>query len=61
MHTLNIRVSNTQSQIELVYNLHKDSLDNILNSNIDKFMAKFVFTKLELLRQGIAVTQSYMP
>lgn len=46
----NIIVGDTQKQVKLVYNLYKDSLDNILNSNIDNIMAKTIHTKPRMLR-----------
>lgn len=50
MCTFNIRVGNTQSQIKLVHNLYKDSLDYILDSNINGIMTKIVYTKLGPLK-----------
>lgn len=35
MHTLNIRKRYTQGQTELVFRLYKDSLKDVIDSNID--------------------------
>lgn len=55
MHTLNIRVGSTQNHIKLVNNLYKDSLKNILDSNIDNIMAKIVYIKSGLLKQKTSI------
>lgn len=56
MHTLNIIVGNIQGRIELVHNLYKNSLNNILDSNIDNIMAKTVYIKPEPLKQSVSIT-----
>lgn len=61
MRAVNIWVSNTQSHIKPVHDWYKDSLNNILPSNIDDIVAKIVHIKLELLRQGASITQPCMP
>lgn len=44
----------------LVYDLYKDSLNNILDSNVDNIVAKTVYTKPKPLRQGALITEPYM-
>ena len=61
MRTLNIIVSNIQGQTKPVYNLYKNNLDNILDSNIDSIVAKIAHTKSGLLKQGTSITQPCMP
>lgn len=60
MDTLNINIYNTQCHTEPVQNLYKDSLDNILNSNIDNIMVKTVHIKSGLLKQSASIMQLYM-
>ncbi len=50
MYTLNITVDNIQRQTKLIHNLYKDSLDNILDNNIDNIVAKIIYTKPELFK-----------
>lgn len=50
MHTFNIKVNNSQSHNKPVYNLYKDNLDIILDSNIENFVVKTIYTKLEPLK-----------
>lgn len=45
MRTLNIIINNIQEETKLTHNLYKDSLNDILDNNIDKIMAKTVYTK----------------
>lgn len=61
MYAFNIRVSNIQSQIELVSNSYKDSLDNTLDNNINYIMAKIVYTKLRALRQIVSISKLCIP
>ncbi len=44
MRTLNIIIGDTQRQTKPIHNPYKDSLDNILDSNIDNIVAKTVHT-----------------
>lgn len=60
MHTLNIIISNIQGQIKLVYDPYKNSLDNILDSNINNIVAKIVYIKPWPLRQSASITQPYI-
>lgn len=57
MHNLNIRVSKIKKYTKLVDDLYKNSLNNILNSNINNIMAKIVHIKLKLLKQSAPITQ----
>lgn len=50
MHTLNIIVDDIQKWTEPSYDLYKNSLDNILDNNINDIMAKIVYTKSKLLK-----------
>ncbi len=59
MRALNITVGDTQRQIEPVHNPYKDSLDNILDSDIDNIMAKTVYIKPGPLKQSASITQLY--
>ncbi len=59
MRALNITVGDTQGQIEPIHNSYKDSLDDILDSDIDDIMAKTIHTKLGPLRQDSSITQPY--
>ena len=61
MYILNIIVSNSQRHTKPVYNPYKDSLDNILNSNVDNIVFITVYIKPGPLKQGILITQPYMP
>lgn len=54
MRVFNIKVGNTQGQTKLVHNPYKDSLNNILDSNIEDIGPKIVYTKLES-RQSILI------
>lgn len=49
MLALNIIIGNTQSHTKPVHDQYKDSLDIILDNNIDNIVAKTVYTKLGLL------------
>ena len=57
MRALNIIVGDTQGQIESIHDPYKDSLDNVLDSNIDNIMAKIVHTKSGPLRQNTSIIQ----
>ncbi len=61
MHALNIIIGDTQGQSEPIHNLYKDSLDDILDSNIDNIVAKIIYTKPGPLRQDVLITQLCMP
>lgn len=50
MYTFNIKVGDIKSQFELFYNLYKNSLDDILNSNIDNIIAKIVNITLSCVK-----------
>ncbi len=56
MCTLNITVGDTLGQIKPIYNLYKDSLDDILDNNIDNIVTKTIHTKPGPLRQGASIT-----
>ncbi len=56
MCILNITVDDIQGQTKLVHNPYKDSLDDILDSNVNNIMAKTIYTKPEPLRQSISIT-----
>lgn len=60
MRALNIKVDNTKKYIKPVYNLYKNYLNNILNSNINNIVTKIIYTKFRLLKQGISITLYYM-
>lgn len=61
MCTLHMKIDNIQSYIKPVYNLNKDSLKNIIDSNIDNIINKIVYINLRPLRQGTSVMQLYIP
>lgn len=54
MHTLNIGEREIQKQMEPVHDLYKDSLDNVLDSNIDNIVASINDTTLLFLMQSIS-------
>lgn len=60
MRTFNIKVSNIQRQTKPVNNQYKDSLDNILDSNIDDIMPKTVFIKPGL-KQSFSIIKLSTP
>ena len=61
MRTLNRKVGNTLRKTEPVYDPYKNSLDNILDSNIDDIVASTIDTNPCLLRQKTSATQLRMP
>ncbi len=61
MRALNITIRDTQGQTKPVDNPYKDSLDNILDSDINDIVAKTVYTKPGPLRQGASITQPCRP
>ena len=50
MQALNIKVEDTLRQTELVHDPYKDSLNNVLNSNIDDIVASIININSCLLR-----------
>ncbi len=60
MRALNITVRDTQEQTEPIHNPYKDSLDDILDSDIDDIVAKTIRTKPGPLRQNVSLTQPCM-
>lgn len=58
MRTLNVKIKNTQGQIKLIHNFYKNSLDDILDSNIDNVVASTINTNLSLL---IQITSNIQP
>ncbi len=61
MRAFNITVGDTQGQTEPIHNPYKDSLDDILDSDIDDIMAKTIYTKPGPLRQDASITQPCTP
>lgn len=61
MRGFNIKVGDTRRQLKVVYDLYKDSLDNIIDNNIYDIVAKIVYTKSGPLKQGISITQPCIP
>ena len=59
MHTFNITIGNIYGQTKPIHDPYKDSLDDVLDSNIDNIVAKTIHIKLKPLRQGILITQLY--
>ncbi len=49
-------VRDTQEQTKPIHNPYKDSLDDILDSNIDNIIAKTIHIKLGPLRQDASIT-----
>ena len=58
MWALSIKVEDTLRQIIPVYDLYKDSLDDILDSNIDDIVANKIDTNSCSLKQITSATQS---
>ncbi len=56
MHALHITVGDTKGQTEPIHNPYEDSLDNILDSNLDDIVAKTVYIKPGPLKQGTSIT-----
>ncbi len=50
MRALNIKAGDTQGQTEPVHDLYQDSLDDVLDSNIDDTVASKINTNRCLLR-----------
>ena len=50
MRVLNIKVGNTPGQTELVYDLYKDSLDDVLDNDINNIVASKININPCLLR-----------
>lgn len=42
MRILNIKAKNTKKETKLIYDFYKDSLNNILDSNIDNILANTI-------------------
>lgn len=61
MHILNIKVGNTKKHIKPVYNLYKNSLGNILNSNINDIEVNIIYTKFKPSKQIVLITQLCIP
>ncbi len=61
MRALNITVGDTQRQTEPIHDPYKDSLDNILDSDIDDIVAKTIHIKPGSLRQDVLITQPCIP
>ncbi len=61
IRALNISVRNIQGQTESIHNLYKDSLDNILDSDINDIVAKTIYTKPGPLKQDTSITQLCTP
>lgn len=61
MCIFNITINNTQGYYKPVQDLYKDSLDNVLDSNIENIVANTINTKPEPLRQGAPITKLCMP
>ena len=61
MRALNIKVGDTQGQTEPVYNPYKDSLNNVLDSDIDNIVANTIDMNLCLLRKTTSITQPRTP
>ena len=57
IRAFNIRVYNTQRQTKSVHDINKDSLDNILDINIDDIMIKIVYPKPRPLKQDTSIIQ----
>lgn len=51
MKTLNIKTNNIQKQTELIHDLYKDNLNNMLDSNINNIVANTINTNPYLLIQ----------
>lgn len=60
LRALNITVNSTQGQTKPIHNPYKDSLDNILDSNVDNIMAITVYINLGPLKQSVSITQLCM-
>ena len=60
MQALNIKVGDTPGQTEPVHDLYKDSLDDVLDSNIDDTVASKIDTNPYPLRQTASATQPGM-
>lgn len=60
MRALNVKIDNTQGQTKPVYDLYQNSLDNILDSNINNIVLKIVLIKLGP-SQSISIMQSDTP
>ncbi len=61
MRALNIKAGDTQGQKEPVHDPYKDSLDDVLDSDIDDIVASTIDTNPCLLRQTTSATQPRMP
>lgn len=61
MHILNIIINNTKKHSESAHDLCKNSLNNILDNNIDDILAKIIYTKSRLLKQNTTIKQPYIP
>ena len=61
IQALNIKAGDTQGQTEPVHDPDKDSLDNVLNSNIDDTVASTIDTNPYLLRQTTSAIQPGKP
>ena len=57
MWALNIKIRDNQGQMELVNDLYKDSLDIVLNSDINDTMVSIINTNPYSLRQTTSATQ----
>lgn len=60
MYALIIKVDNTQYHIKPIHISYKDSLNDILDSNIDDTVVKTIHIKLKLLRQDFSIIQLYI-
>ena len=61
MRAINIKVGDTPGQTEPVYDLYKDKLDNVLDSNIDDTVASTIDTNSCPLRRTTSATQQGTP
>ena len=51
MRALNITLGDTQRQTKSIHDQYKDSVDDILDSNVDDIVAKTIYTKPGPLKQ----------
>ncbi len=61
MRALNIKAEDTQGQTEPVHDLYKDSLDNVLDSDINDTVASTIHTNACLLKQTTSAIQLETP
>lgn len=61
MQAVNIKVEDTQGQTKPIYDLYKDSLDDVLNNNINDTMARIIDMNPCPLKQTTLATQPRTP